>query len=173
MSIAVSSPAAASSATSSVVGNGKRLALCISFALILAVLSPLPQNWTHRPKDNFPLSYYPMFSAKREPIETFYYVLGFDAEGTRMQLRHNVIGNGGENQVRRGLRKTINAGLGPELARDVARRLAQRTGRRYRDVVSVSVCRGKYSVDDWFHGKQEPVSERVYGTASVDRTQTP
>ena len=161
MSIAAPSPDA----------RGKRLALCFSLVLIGAVLSPLPQNWARRPKDNFPLSYYPMFSSKREPIETFYYVVGLDSEGQRHQLRHSVIGDGGENQVRRGLRKIVQNGGGPELAQKVAQRVAKRDGRRYRDIVSVSVCRGKYSIDDYFHGNKQPVSERVYGTAAVDRTQ--
>ena len=171
MTVAASS--AAPAAALSAAGRGKLLVLCFSFVLIGAVLSPLPQNWSRRPKDNFPLSYYPMFSAKRKPIETFYYAIGVDAAGNRSQLRHSVVGNGGENQVRRGLRKIINAGGAPELAQQIAQRVAQRDSRRYRDIVSVSVIKGKYSVDDWFHGKQEPVSERVYGTASVDRTQTP
>lgn len=159
--------------TSSGAGPGKLLALCFCFVLIGAVLLPIRENLSRRPKDNFPLSYYPMFSSKREPIETFYYVVGLDAEGRRIQIRHKVIGDGGENQVRRGLRKTINQGRAPELAQAIAQRVAQRDGRRYRDLVSVSVCKGKYSVDDYFHGKTQPVSERVYATALVDRTQTP
>jgi len=157
--------------TSSRAGPGKLLALCFCFALIGAVLLPVRENLSRRPKDNFPLSYYPMFSSRREPIETFYYVVGLDSEGRRHQMRHSVIGDGGENQVRRGLRKIVGAGGGPELAQKVAQRVAKRDGRRYRDIVSVSVCRGQYSIDDYFHGKKQPVSERVYGTAAVDRTQ--
>ena len=158
---------------SSAVGRDKRLALCICLVLIGGVLSPLPQNWSRRPKDNFPLSYYPMFSAKRDPVETFYYVVGLDAEGQRRYMRHTVIGDGGENQVRKALRNIVQAGGAPELAQTVAQRVAQRSGRRYRDIVSVSICRGKYNVDDYFHGKKEPVSERIYATAEVNRTQTP
>jgi hypothetical protein len=60
---------------SSGVGRSKLLALCFSVAMIGAVLLPLRENLRHRPKDNFPLSYYPMFSDRRKPIETFYYVV--------------------------------------------------------------------------------------------------
>jgi hypothetical protein len=155
------------------VRNGKLLALCFSLALIGAVLSPLPQNWRKNPKDNFPLSYYPMFSTKRDPIETFHYVVGVDEAGHRHFIRHTVIGDGGGNQVRRQLRKIIRAGRAPELAQEVAARVADKTGRRYRDLVSISVCTGKYSVNDWFHGMKQPVSERVSGFAEVKRTQTP
>ena len=155
------------------VRRSRLFALCICFALIGAVLSPIGQNWSKTPQDNFPLSYYPMFSAKRRPIETFYYVVGTDSHGRRVQLPHTVIGNGGENQVRRGLRKTIDDGRATDLAQDVAKRVAGKTGRRYRNIVSITVCRGKYSVEDWFQGKMQPVSEVVTGSAVVERTQTP
>src|SRR5262245_51676966 len=128
---------------SSDVGRRKLLTLCFSLAMIGAVLLPIRENFNRRPEDNFPLSYYPMFSTKRTPIETFYYVVGFDADGKRHFIRHTVIGDGGGNQVRRQLRKIVNAGRAPELAQQVAARVAQRTGRRYRDIVSLSVCKGK------------------------------
>jgi hypothetical protein len=146
--------------------------MCFSFALIGAVLWPIQQNWRNHPKDNFPLSYYPMFSAKREAIETFYYVVGLDAEGKRHYIPSRLIGDGGENQVRRQLRKIINADRGPALAQQVAKRLANQNGSPWRQIVSVSVCRGRYSVDDFFHGRKEPVSESVAGFAEVDRTQS-
>jgi hypothetical protein len=147
--------------------RGQVLALCFSYALIGAVLWPIGQNWRAHPKDNFPLSYYPMFSAKREAVETFYYVVGLDAEGKRRYIPHTIIGDGGGNQVRRQLRKIVNAGRAPELAQQVAERLARK--RSYRKIVSVSVIRGQYSVDDFFHGKKDPISERVYGFAEVER----
>jgi len=128
------------------VGRAKLLALCFSFALIGAVLSPIRQNWCHPPQDNFPLSYYPMFSERRKPIETFYYVVGRDGVGKRHFIREGVIGDGGENQVRRQLRKIIDAGRAPELAQQIAARVATMSGRRWKSIVSVSVCKGRYSV---------------------------
>ena len=147
--------------------RGQVLALTFSFALIGAVLWPIGQNWRSHPQDNFPLSYYPMFSAKREKVETFYYVVGLDAEGKRTAIPHQIIGDGGGNQVRRQLRRIINAGNAPELAQQIAQRIAHK--RAYRKIVSVSVIRGQYSVEDFFHGKKDPISERVYGTAEVER----
>lgn len=147
--------------------RGQVLALYFSFALLGAVLWPIGQNWRAHPQDNFPLSYYPMFSAKREAVETFYYIVGLDAAGNRHYIPHTIIGDGGGNQVRRQLRKIINAGHAPELAREVAHRLSHK--RAYRKIVSVSVMRGQYSVEDFFHGKKDPITERVYGTAEVER----
>ena len=151
--------------------RGKPLALIFCFGMIGAVLWPIQQNWRRPPTDNFPLSYYPMFSDRRKPVETFYYVVGLDSEGKRYFIKNTIIGDGGENSVRRQVRKIINAGRAPELAQTVAARLAKKNGRRWGSIVSVAVCKGKYSVDDWFHGRKHPVSEQVVGSAEVSRTE--
>jgi hypothetical protein len=104
---------------------GKYRAALASLVLIGAVLWPIHENWRKNPRDNFPLSYYPMFSARRDAVETFYYVLGRDAEGARYQIPAKMIGTGGGNQVRRQLRKIMNEGRAPELAQSVARKLAR------------------------------------------------
>src|SRR5437867_6184718 len=102
--------------------RGKRLAVLFSLAMVGAVLWPIQQNWRANPRDSFPLSYYPMFSAKRDEVETFYYVLGRDAEGTRYYIPYRIIGSGGGNSVRRQLRKIINEGHASDLAQAVAKR---------------------------------------------------
>jgi hypothetical protein len=148
---------------------GKKRALLLSLALIGAVLWPLQQNWRKDPKDNFPLSYYPMFSARREAVETFYYVLGRDEQGKRYQIPYKMIGDGGGNQVRRQLRKIMNEGRAPELAKSVAKKVARSESSRWSKIVTVEVCRGKYAVDDFFRGRKEPVSETIKGSAPVER----
>ena len=148
---------------------GKRVAIGFSLALIGAVLWPLHQNWRKRPKDNFPLSYYPMFSARRQATETFYYVLGRDEQGARYQIPYKMIGSGGGNQVRRQLRKIMNEGRGPELAQTVAKRLARKENAPWSQIAAVEVCRGKYVVNDFFHGRKEPVTETIEGSSPVER----
>jgi hypothetical protein len=150
--------------------RGKRAALLFSLAFIGVVLWPVMQNWRDEPRDNFPLSYYPMFSNKREPIETFYYVVGLDAQGQRYYMKHTLIGDGGGNQVRRQLRRIISEGRAPELAKDLAGKLARRDKEPWSKVVKVAVCSGKYSVDDFFHGKKSPVQEKIRGSATVERS---
>lgn len=148
---------------------GKRRAALLSMALVAAVVWPIQENWQKKPKDSFPLSYYPMFSARREAVETFYYALGIDAEGERHQIPYKMIGDGGGNQVRRQLRKIMNEGRAPELARSIARKLARSDSERWSKIVTIQVCRGKYAVDDFFRGKKEPVSETITGSAPVER----
>src|ERR1051326_6890547 len=149
--------------------RGKSFAVVLSVAMVGAVLWPIQQNWRENPRDNFPLSYYPMFSARREAVETFYYLVGHDARGARHYIRYKLIGSGGGNQVRRQLRKIINDGRAPELARAVAKRLARQKNSPWSDIVSVSVCKGKFAVDDFFHGRKEPVQEQVKGSCAVKR----
>ena len=147
----------------------KRLALVFSLAFLGAVFWPIQENWRQNPQDDFPLSYYPMFSNKREAIEDFWYLVARDTEGKRYYVPYNWIGNGGGNQVRRQIRKIMSEGHAPELAQTVARRLARRNDAPWSQVVSVAVVRGKYSVDDFFHGKKAPVSEKIGGLAQVER----
>jgi len=148
---------------------GKYRAALMSLALIGAVLWPIHENWRKNPRDNFPLSYYPMFSARRQATETFYYVLGRDAQGARYQIPHTLILSGGGNQVRRSLRKIMDEGRAPELAQSVAKRLARKEDAPWSQIVTVDVCRGKYVVHDFFHGRKEPVAETIKGSSPVER----
>jgi hypothetical protein len=148
---------------------GKKRAAFLSLVMIGAVLWPIHQNWRNDPNDNFPLSYYPMFSNRRDAIENFWYVLGRDAQGKRYLIPYKLIGDGGGNQVRRQLRKIMNEGRAPELAQSVAKRLARRDKAPWSEIVTVEVCRGKYVVDDFFRGKKEPVSETIAGSCPVER----
>jgi hypothetical protein len=149
----------------------KRWAAYFSLAMIGAVLWPIQENWRDDPRDSFPLSYYPMFSRERKPVETFYYVIGQDAAGKRHQVRYKDIGDGGGNQVRRQLRRIMSEGHAPELAADVAARIAKKDGKPWKDVVSVSVIKGKYALEPWFvQGHKQPVAEKIYGFAKVERS---
>ena len=149
--------------------RGKRLAALASVAMIGAVLWPIHQNWRKQPHDSFPLSYYPMFSAKREPVEFFYYLVARDEQGARYYVPYQFIGPGGHNSNRRQIRRIVNEGRAADLARSVAQRLGRRDELPWSKIVTVSVVRGKFAVDDYFHGKQAPVSEQIKASWPVER----
>jgi hypothetical protein len=148
---------------------GKFRAALLSLALVGAVLWPVHQNWRDKPRDNFPLSYYPMFSAKRDAIELFYYLVGLDDQGVRHYIRYKIIGTGGGNQVRRQLRRIVNERRSAELAKTVARRLARQEELPWSSIVTVNVCKGKFAVDDYFHGRKDPVEEQIKASCEVKR----
>ena len=151
--------------------RGKLWAAYLSLAFVGAVLWPLQENWRDKPRDNFPLSYYPMFSTKRDAIETFYYLVARDEQGNRHLVPYKYISPGGLNSVRRQVRRIVREGRGQELAESVARKLSRRDNLPWSKVVAVSVVKGKYSVDDFFHGRKEPVEEEIKGSSPVERRQ--
>jgi len=149
--------------------RGKPTAVLLSLAMIIAVWWPMQENWRDKPRDNFPLSYYPMFSSKRQEIETFYYLVGRDQQGARYLIPYKFAGSGGLNQVRRQIRKIVQQDRAPDLARSVARRVARNEKAPWSNIVTVAVCRGRYSVDDYFHGRKDPVQEQIKASCPVTR----
>ena len=149
--------------------RGKCAAALLSLAMIGAVLWPIHQNWSATPHDSFPLSYYPMFSAKREALEVFYYIVGRDAQGNRYLIPHRFAGPGGHNTVRRQIRRLVEKGRARELAESVARRLSRRDEAPWSKITTVRVVRGKYRVDEYFHGQKEPVMEQIKASCPVER----
>src|SRR5262245_23160043 len=97
--------------------RAKYCALFFSLAMTGAVLLPVHQNWRSTPHDSFPLSYYPMFSAKRSPVEIFHYIVGYDADDKRYIIPHTFAGAGGLNAVRRQINRTVREGHADELAK--------------------------------------------------------
>ena len=148
---------------------GKLRATYLSLAIVGLVLWPLRQNWSAKPRDSFPLSYYPMFSVKRQATETFYYMLGRDAEGARYLIPYTFAGPGGLNSVRRQIRRIVEEGRAADLARSVAKRVSRRDALPWSKVVTVAVVRGRYVVDDYFHGRKDPVSEQIKASCAVER----
>ncbi len=152
--------------------RGKRRAALASLAMIGAALWPIQENWRKDPHDSFPLSYYPMFSAKRRAIETFNYLVGHDAKGKRYLIRHSFAGHGGLNSVRRQINRMVREDRANDVAHMVATNLATRDQGKWSKIVSVAVVTGRYKVDDWFHGRKEPVSEKIMASCKVERSDT-
>ena len=149
--------------------DGQRVAVLLSLTMIGAVLWPVQQNWRAKPRDNFPLSYYPMFSAKREAIETFNYLVGHDAEGKRHLIPHTFAGAGGLNAVRRQINRMIREGRPDDIVQAVAKRLAARETGRWSKIVRLDAVTAKYAVDDYFHGHKQPISEKIKASCPVER----
>ena len=167
--MSVPNPNPAGHAEASDLKRGNQWGALLSVAMLGAVMGPIRENWREAPQDSFPLSYYPMFSQKREPMESFYYVVGRDGQGARHLIPRKWIGEGGQNQVRKNLRRIIHEERAGELAKSIAKRLAQQDAEPWSQIVSVAVVSGQYVMDDFFHGKKEPVSENVFGSARVKR----
>lgn len=139
----------------------------LSVLMIGAVLWPVIENRRKEPKDSSPLSYYPMFSAKRSKWVYVNHVVGLDARGGRHLLPYACAGTGGLNQVRRQINRIVREGRADELCQMVAAKGALEE--RFAGVVTVQVVTGRYRLADYFAGKRDPVSERVRASWPVER----
>lgn len=133
---------------------------------LLVVLSPVRHSWTSSPRDSFPLSYYPMFSARRRKTARVVHAVGVHADGTRTRLGYQLCGTGGFNQVRRQLVRAVADGRGEHLATEVARTLAAGAGGPG-EVVAVEVVTGTYRYAAWFAGDREAERVLVHARAEV------
>lgn len=149
-------------------GRPMRLAALCSLLMIGAVILPISQNWTRKPKDNFPLSHYPMFAKNRNDKAMLTYLLGIDRQGNRHFVSYTHAGTGGMNQVR----KTINkrALKDPKALCDKVARSVGRSGTAP-DVLldSIKIIKGNFQLSTFFAGNQTPTRSKEYCGCAVPR----
>jgi hypothetical protein len=134
---------------------------------LLVVLSPIAQNWSDKPKDNFPLSYYPMFSALRAAEYSTPTLVAFNAEGKPTVLNYELAGSGGFNEVRRQVRSRIAKNKAKTLCRKVARRVAREEDLKSLHLSTVQVITATHNIDAYFAGNKTPVRQKVHATCPV------
>ena len=138
--------------------------------LLGAILAPITENWQAKPKDDFPLSYYPMFSYKRGETYSLRYVVGYDANGERYKIPYKVIGTGGFNQVRRQINKRSKRGEGEVLLTQVADRIVGYDKKPYSDLVQLKLVKGTYHFDTYFlTDDKSPIKEKIISEKKIDR----
>lgn len=151
-------------------GAGKWFAAGLSVVLLVAVLLPIRENLKADPKDNFPLSYFPMFSEVRGETYKVTHLVGLDAESNRHTVRYTFAGTGGLNQVRRQIRKTVREGGAAGLCESVAARLAKSKQKSLASVSRIQVVTGEYRLNEFFAGDRTPVKEVTHATCNVERS---
>lgn len=151
----------------------KRFAGGFSALMICAVLWPVQENFRTKPHDSFPLSYFPMFTAKRDGQYKLNYMIGITAQGARLVIPYKLAGNGGFNQVRRQINRRVSDGEAAVLCQSVAARLAKKIAQKENHplagVVTVQIVTGRYRFDDYFTGNKKPRSEKVRTSCTVER----
>jgi hypothetical protein len=122
-------------------------AALVTGCVVGAALVPLRQyrRPTGERVDGFPLSYYPMFSARRGQFGSVSYAVGVYADGSRRNLPYNMLGPGGVNQVRKQLSRAVSRGQVEDYARRLAARVAEHPAGA--DVVRVEIVRGEFDLD--------------------------
>ncbi len=150
--------------------RGKAFATGFSVLMLVAVLSPLIEHTREIPRDNFPLSYYPMFSARRIGEAEVTYLQGIDALGAGRPLSYELSGPGGLNQSRRQIRRIVQDGRADVLCRDVAKKVALSGKKSLAEVVEVRIVSGRFDLASYFSRvSREPISEEIHASAQVER----
>jgi len=143
-------------------------------AVLAAVLSPLVQY--RRPLgervDGFPLSWYPMFSAKRRRRAWVTHAVGVTSGGGWRYLPCAALGPGGINQVRRQLyRVVVTERRADAYVLALAERVATR--RDCADLVGVEVWRTRFDLDECLLNRTVQGRHEVLARASLPRSLRP
>jgi len=141
--------------------HDKTRALAAAAALLAAVLWPVRQQTRADRRDGFPLSCYPMFTAKRRRNGTVVHLVGVTAGGGQQLLSYRLAGHGGLNQVRRQLTRAVKDGRSEQVVRGLARR------REVAGLAEVRLVSSTYRYDAFFRGDRTPLREVVHATARV------
>jgi len=140
----------------------------LSFVFLAAILTPIVENWHDPPRDDFPLSYYPMFSFEKGDRQRVTYLVVYDTARNRFLLPYWYAGLGGMNQVRRQINKLVDRGQASRLCRSVASRVARSTDLAG-DMSTVEIVTGAFQMTQFFAGNRTPVSESVRAQCPVPR----
>lgn len=135
------------------------------------VLSPIRNNWAKEPKDSFPLSYYPMFSASRGDRYSSPSLVGWTRDGKRSVVPYTFAGSGGLNEVRRQVRKRIEEQKAQALCEKVARRVARSPRLTAAGIEGLQVITATHNLNAFFHGNKQALKEKVHASCPVVREQ--
>jgi hypothetical protein len=147
----------------------KRLAAAFSVVFLVVVASPIVENWKVPARDDFPLSFYPMFSEERANTQRVNYLVGLNGRGERVLIPYQFAGPGGMNQVRRQMNKLVDRGDAARLCQTVATRVA-RAGSRLPDLRTIEVTTGTFRLSEYFTGRQIPVAEHLSARCTIERS---
>lgn len=151
-------------------GPAKVMAGVLSLLLLGAVAWPVNENFQDKPRDDFPFSYYPMFTNDRGEAMSVNHLVGITADGREIPVSYHRAGDGGFNQVRRQINRYVREDNTRELIEHVADDLAASTRRAEVEVEQVQIVRSRFRFDDYFAGNKRPVEREVVNSAPVDRS---
>ncbi len=147
---------------------GKGLAIFFSLGLCLIVAWPVQENFKETPKDSFPLSYYPMFTTLRPPHYAVSHPAAADMNGKVYHLPFTILGQGGFNQTRRQISRSVREGRAQLLADLLAENVSQAGLKGEAPFKSVAIITSVYKLDDYYRGVKKPFKRIVRAISKVD-----
>lgn len=133
-----------------------------------------PFTWP-RHRDSFPISSYPMFSARlATPMVKLQYAVGTAPSGTRHHLAPELVANDEVLQARAVLARAV--ARGGKATRVLCERIAGRVaaaGGELARVTEVRIVTGTHDAVDYLSGRDRVGLERVHGRCPVTRPARP
>lgn len=135
-----------------------------SIAVMAAVAAPMVYG-----KDDFPLSNYPMFSRKRDPVAKVYHVVGFSSVGNHRPLPPKAVGTDEIMQAWQTVKLAVRRR--PHGARDLCKEVAQyaSTHEEYDDLLRIEVRVDWFDTQAYWQGNRKPVRTKVAARCPVPR----
>ena len=124
--------------------------ICIICLLIVA--SPITENWKDDPKDDFPLSYYPMFTHIWGGSTFVTYFIGVDKNKNYYSIPHiYVIPGSSFNTVRKQIIKIVRNGQAKQLCNFAARELRKVTVEPYSKTIALGVITSRINIEEFMN----------------------
>lgn len=145
-------------------GRGARLGVAaLTVGLLLAVLWPILRD---PPRDGFPLSNYPMFSADRRSADAeIGHVVGFSREGRHRPVKPAMVGSEEIMQAYQTVRMAIRRGDAADLCRRAAERA--RADPDHADLERLEVRTDHYDSLAYFAGDTKPRRTQIHARCPV------
>jgi hypothetical protein len=133
------------------------------------VVSPVVQGFRDAPRDDFPLSWFPMFARARPDVETPVYAVAIGG-GQRVAVGVRYWTSGGFNQG--ATQMLLAAAAGSSALRPLCERIAAEVGKHppagIESPSEIRILRGSYSRETYFRdGDSKPMREDVLTTCPV------
>ncbi|MGL4399349.1 MAG: hypothetical protein ACRCXD_05745 [Luteolibacter sp.] len=139
----------------------KQLAAVFSAALAVAVTWPVFENLKATPVDDFPLSYFPMFTEVRTGEYSVQHPIGIDQEGTAHLIDYRSAGAGGFNQIRRQIRKCVDDGNADELCARVADEVSRKGDAGF---LRIEIVTSTYDLGAYYAGEIKLLKREVHAS---------
>ncbi len=135
----------------------KKIIIAIICVLsLIVVASPVVENWKENPKDDFPLSYYPMFTKVRGEYTYVSHLYGVDQNNNYYLVPHTVIAkNSGFNSFRKTVSRIIKNGQAGNLCSMVSKKLSSIEIEPYSQIKFVRVVTSKINIEEFMNKKGE------------------
>jgi len=135
----------------------KKIIIAIICVLsLIVVASPVVENWKEKPKDDFPLSYYPMFTKIRGDSTVVSHLYGIDENDNYYPIPHTILSErSGFNSFRKTVSKIIKNGQAQKLCNLASAKLNNFEVAPYNKISVVEVVTSKINIEDFMNKKFE------------------